>query len=172
VDAKLVDQTNVDGNGNPADAPGIMEYNNPNSSFKQVTDGLSNTVLIAESAGRPALYRKSVLATSDLTAARVNGGGWCRPASDILVFGLTADGVDEVGPCALNCANGTDIVASGYPHPYLSTFGASAPYSFHSGVNLHAFGDGSVRPIRDDIDIRDYARLVTRGGEEVIAENF
>ncbi|MCC6493769.1 MAG: DUF1559 domain-containing protein [Pirellulales bacterium] len=167
ADAKLVDATATDQAGNPADSPGIMEYNNTSSSFKMVTDGLSNTILFAESAGRPALYRRNTQVTSDLLAARVNGGGWCRPASDILVFGLSADGVQEVGQCAVNCANGSDVVESGYPHPYLSTYGTSQPYSFHSGVVLHAFGDGSVRPINDSIDIREYARLVTRAGEEL-----
>jgi hypothetical protein len=70
------------------------------------------------------------------------------------------------GPCAINCANGLDVVASSYPHPVLSTFGTSEPYSFHSGIANHAFGDGSVRAIREDISIREYARLVTRAGEE------
>ena len=164
----LVDVTNVDpATGLPADAPGIMEYNNVKVSFKNVSDGLSNTILFAESAGRPALYRKNVLVNPDVTAARVNGGGWCRPASDILVLGMSQDGLLETGACAINCANGSDIVEKGYPHPYLNTYGNSAPYAFHSGIANHLFGDGSVRGIQDSIDIREYARLVTRDGAEV-----
>ncbi|MBL9161785.1 MAG: DUF1559 domain-containing protein [Planctomycetaceae bacterium] len=165
ADANLVDlvgTTNVDGN-----YPGIMEYNNTAASFKDVTDGLSNTILFAESAGRPYLFRKSIQVSSDPVAARVNGGGWCRPASDIVVFGLTADGVTDVGTTAVNGANGLDIVASNYPHPWLNTYGTSAPYAFHSGGANHLFGDGSVRNINDSIDIREYARLVTRAGEEL-----
>ena len=168
ADANLVDPTAWSDTGANADAPGIMEYNNNKASFKLVTDGLSNTILFAESAGRPALYRKNVLVTADLQVARVNAGGWCRPASDILVKGLTEDGTQWPGPCAINCANGEDIVAAGYPHPRLSTFGTSEPYSFHAGIANHAFGDGSVRSIREDIDIREYARLVTRAGEEQV----
>jgi hypothetical protein len=122
--------------------------------------------LYTESAGRPALYRKTG-APVDPSEARVNGGGWPRPASDVLVFGLTADGTTQVGPCAMNCANGTDIVASGYPHPILSTYGTSQPWAFHAGVVNHVFGDGSVKSLRDDMDIREYARLVTRQGEEI-----
>ena len=153
---------NADGN-----YPGILEYNNAKASFKDVTDGLSNTILFAESAGRPYVYRKNIKVSEDAVAARVNGGGWPRPASDILVFGLSADGKEPFGACAVNCANGLDVVASGYPHPNFNTFGTSAPYSFHSGVALHGFGDGSVRGISESIDIRDYAKLVTRAGEEV-----
>ncbi len=166
ISAGLVDRTNnLDGTAN--NEPGIMEYNNPKSSFNYVTDGLSNTILLAESAGRPFLYRKGKKVSSDLSQVRVNGGGWCRPASDLIVSGLSADGLTETGTCAINCANGSDIVESGYPHPYHITFGTSEPYAFHPGIANHAFGDGSVRSINDDIDIREYARLVTRAGGEL-----
>jgi prepilin-type N-terminal cleavage/methylation domain-containing protein len=168
----LVDVTETDANGQPTDQPGIMEYNNTSASFKMVTDGLSNTILFAESAARPSLYRKGVLVSTDTVEARVQGGGWCRPATDILVKGTSLDGATSPGPCAVNCANGLDAVAGGYPDPYLNTYGNSEPYAFHSGVVLHAFGDGSVRPIRDDIDIREYARLVTRAGNEVTPTNL
>lgn len=171
VDKRLIDSGLVDRTNNAAglanNEPGIMEYNNPKSSFKYVTDGLSKTILLAESAGRPFLYRSGKQVSGDLTLNRVNGGGWCRPASDIIVSGLSADGLSETGPCAINCANGSDIVEAGYPHPYHVTFGTSAPYAFHPGVAVHAYGDGSVVAINDSIDIRSYARLVTRAGAEV-----
>lgn len=168
IDAGLVDRTNGDV-GLANDEPGIMEYNNPKSAFRHVTDGLSKTVLLAESAGRPYLYRKG-LKVAVPTEGRVNGGGWCRPASDILVFGLSADGKTEVGAGAINVANGSDIVQYGYPHPVISTFGTSQPYAFHPGIANHAMGDGSVRSLNEDLDIRQYARLVTKAGGE-IAEN-
>jgi prepilin-type processing-associated H-X9-DG protein len=144
-----------------------MEYNNTAASFKDVTDGLSNTILFAESAGRPYLFRKSIQVSNDLLEARTNSGGWCRPASDIVVFGLNQDGVTEFGTAAVNAANGLDIVASNYPHPWLNTYGTGAPYAFHAGGANHLFGDGSVRNINENIDIREYARLVTRAGEEL-----
>jgi prepilin-type N-terminal cleavage/methylation domain-containing protein len=165
--ANLVDNTVQKDDGTPGDQPGLLEYQNLKASFKLVSDGLSNTIMYTESAGRPALYRKGQLVNADLSASHVNGGGWPRPASDILVFGLTQDGTTQVGQCAMNCANGSDIVASGYPHPVISTYGTSQPYSFHAGVVNHVFGDGSVRSLREDLDIREYARLVTRAGEEV-----
>jgi prepilin-type N-terminal cleavage/methylation domain-containing protein len=168
ADANLVDRTNVDGNGNALDMPGIMEYNNTKVNFKSVSDGLSNTILFAESAGRPARYVKGT-ANPDLTASRVNSGGWCRPASDLLIQGWDVVNDKPIGTSAVNATNGEDIVASGYPHPYLSTYGTGAPYAFHPGVNNHVFGDGSVRPISEDIDIREYARLVTRDGAEIVS---
>jgi prepilin-type N-terminal cleavage/methylation domain-containing protein len=166
--AGLVDVTNSDANGVPLDAPGIMEYNNTQSSFKMVRDGLSNTILIAESAGRPFLYRKDTRVSDDLNTARLNSGGWARPASDLNIDGSTTDGTQDVGSCAINCTNGIDVVASGYPHPYYNTFGTGEPYAFHPGIANHVFGDGSVRSISEEIDIREYARLVTRDGGEIV----
>ena len=168
----LVDRTNVDANGNPINMPGIMEYNNTTVNFKSVTDGLSNTILFAESAGRPARYYKNGLVSADLSTNRVNSGGWCRPASDLTIEGWNVGTDKPFGTSAVNATNGEDIVASGYPHPYLSTFGTGEPYAFHAGVNNHTFGDGSVRSISEDIDIREYARLVTRDGGEVLQGQY
>jgi prepilin-type N-terminal cleavage/methylation domain-containing protein len=171
ADQNFVDKTLVDGNGLALDQPGIMEYNNVNVSFKYVTDGLSNTILMAESAGRPHRYFKGT-GNGDLTTSRVNSGGWCRPASDILVQGWNTGTDQPIGIAAINATNGEDIVLIGYPHPVLSTFGTGQPYSFHAGVNNHVFGDGSVRSISEDIDIREYARLVTRDGGEVLQNQY
>jgi prepilin-type N-terminal cleavage/methylation domain-containing protein len=170
--AGLADVTNSDGNGVALDAPGIMEYNNTNASFKSVTDGLSNTILFAESAGRPSLFRAGKQVSNDPVSARPNSGGWARPASDLNIDGSTSDGTTDVGTCAVNCTNGIDIVESGYPHPYYNTFGTGEPYAFHPGIANHAFGDGSVRSIGEDIDIREYARLVTREGGEITTNQY
>jgi hypothetical protein len=40
-------------------------------------------------------------------------------------------------------------------------------YSFHTAGATIVLGDGSVRFLRDDTDIRVFARLVTRAGGEV-----
>lgn len=166
--ANLVDTTVLDDAGNPANAPGIMEYNNVTVKFKDVSDGLSNTILMAESAGRPFIYRKGIVVTTDLLQARVNGGGWARPASDINIDGSSADGATDQGPCAINCTNGFDgVTFNPYNAPYYITFGLNEVYGFHTGVANHVMGDGSVRSIREDIDIREYARLITRAGEEL-----
>jgi prepilin-type processing-associated H-X9-DG protein len=132
------------------------------SRFADVLDGLSNTILYAESAGRPYLYRLGKLITSDLTVSRINGGGWPRPASDFTLFGLTADGTTSPGPCAINCANGIDIVPLGYPAPYYNTLGTGQCYAFHPGGANVAFGDSSVRFVQQSIDIRIFAALITR----------
>jgi prepilin-type processing-associated H-X9-DG protein len=162
-DAELVDKGGKNEKGSPG--LGMLAYNIV-SRLADVTDGLSHTIMYAESAGRPFLYRKGQL-MGPLTEYRVNGGGWCRPASDISIDGSSADGTTDVGPCAINCTNGINFADTPFPHPYYNTIGTSEPYSFHPGGANFCMGDGSVRWISDTIDIREFARLVTRAGSEV-----
>jgi prepilin-type N-terminal cleavage/methylation domain-containing protein len=132
----------------------------------EVTDGLSNTILYAESAGRPYLYRNR-LKIGDLPGKRVNGGGWSRPASDSSVDGSSYDGATLPGPCAVNCTNGEDFGGSPFPHPYYGSEGSGETYSFHPGGASVVLGDGSVRLVASTISVREYARLVTRSGAEI-----
>jgi prepilin-type N-terminal cleavage/methylation domain-containing protein/prepilin-type processing-associated H-X9-DG protein len=146
---------------------GMLAYN-ITSRLADVTDGLSKTVMYAESAGRPYLFRKG-RQIAPFPEKRVNGGGWCRPASEISIDGSSGDGSTDVGPCALNCTNGIEMGAS-FPHPYYVSVGTGEPYSFHpSGANF-CMGDGSVKWINEDINIREFAKLITRNGGELISE--
>ncbi|MCE9544799.1 MAG: DUF1559 domain-containing protein [Planctomycetia bacterium] len=131
-----------------------------------VTDGLSSTILYAESAGRPYLYRHGKK-IGDLPANRVNGGGWSRPASDFSVDGASVDGATLPGTVAINATNGEDFGSTAFPHPYYGTEGTGEAYSFHNGGINVAIGDGSIRFLADDITINLFARLVTRGGHEI-----
>lgn len=134
--------------------------------MKDVTDGLSNTIMYAESAGRPAIYRKGKQRFGNLPTDRLNAGGWSRPASDFSLDGSSFDGSTFPGPCPLNCTNGEQIGGS-FPHAYYGTEGTAEAYSFHpAGINV-AMGDGSVRFIVEQIPIREFARLITRGNGEV-----
>jgi len=139
--------------------------------FADFSDGLSNTLHVTESAGRPHLYRAGRLVLQAAGNTRVNGGGWCRPASDIAVLtGSSADGAAFPGPCGINCANGELLGA--YPHPYYGTLGTGQIYSFHPGGANALFGDGSVRFVQQTIPIRTLAALVSRNGGEVAANDF
>lgn len=131
-----------------------------------IVDGLSNTVLYGESAGRPYVYRKGVQKYGELPINRTNAGGWARPASDFSVDGSTYDGVSSPGPCALNCTNGEDVGGAAFPHPYYGTEGTAEAFAFHPGGANFAFADGSVRLLSANLSIREFARLVTRAGGE------
>jgi len=127
------------------------------------TDGLTYTIVYAESAGRPLVYRRGNVAVSnDPTVARVNAGGWARPASDFSVDGASYDGSTLSGPAPFNATNGDNVAGQTFPYPYYGSQGTAEAYSFHPlGANF-VFGDGSVHLLSDSIDIATFARFVAR----------
>ena len=136
--------------------------------FGGFTDGLSNTLHLTESAGRPDVYRAGKLFQKASGNNRVNGGGWCRPASEMNVLrGASADGATIPGTQAINATNGELLGA--YPHSYYNTDGSGQVYGFHSGGVNALMADGSVRFIRQSINISAFAAMVTRNGGEVLA---
>jgi prepilin-type N-terminal cleavage/methylation domain-containing protein len=149
--------------------PGLLAKNSQ-ARLADCHDGLSHTILYAESAARPLLYRRGRQVSPDVNVARVNGGGWARPASDFSVDGASRDGKTFPGPCAVNCTNGEDIASNTFPYPYYGSEGSGEAYGFHATGAQFALGDGSVRYIDHEIDIREFARLVTRGGGEAISK--
>ena len=90
--------------------------------FADFLDGLSNTIQATESAGRPNIYRNGVLVAPASAASRVNGGGWCRPASEIpFLYGTVAPSTTGPGPVAINGTNGLDYIqGGGRPPLYLA----------------------------------------------------
>lgn len=160
--------------------------------FNSVTDGLSNTLAIAESAGRPFVYVKrrklgggNALTDTDASSAntdRLNSGGWSRPASDLILFGSTTapNGVLG-GPVPFNHTNGHNIRGLNYTSQGIATtilglpiatHGTGAPYSFHTGGAQFTLGDGSVRFISDSISLSLFISLATPAGGEVINGDF
>ncbi|MGD9645955.1 MAG: DUF1559 domain-containing protein [Pirellulales bacterium] len=144
--------------------------------FRDVLDGLSNTLLVVESAGRPRTFRKGIeILPENLPSPnhRINGGGWCRPASDFALDGSTYDGSSSPGPCALNCTNGEVVDFSNWPNNtgVYGTNGSGEAYAFHPGGMNAVFGDDSVRWISETIQIRVFAALVTKAGKEIASEN-
>ena len=128
------------------------------SSIAQITDGLSNTILIAEDANRPEYWVKGKRVL-DLEPpfgsggpGQVTGGLWADHQKGFGIEGTSPDGLTLVGECAVNCTNAYEI------------------YAFHSlGANI-ALADGSVRFLRQSVSIRTLAALATRAGGEIPAD--
>ena len=155
----------------PSDAGAQLGFlaRNTQPKISDATDGTSNTILLAESAGRPTVYRRgqAVGSPTAATPTRINGGGWSRAASDFDLKGSSADGTTFPGPCAVNCTNGVNV-GNTYPDPVWGTNGTGETYSFHTnGANI-LFADGSVKFVSAGVSIVTYAALVTRAGGEVV----
>jgi prepilin-type processing-associated H-X9-DG protein len=149
VDAELARRGLIDLPGGPREERGHFEgvfVVNHTRRLVDILDGASNTVLMAECAGRPALWQ----GRRQVPNRWLSGGPW---ASRNLLWGRgsTSDGTTFLGSCAINCTNDREV------------------YSFHPGGANVGFADGSVRFLREDIGIRVFARLVTRAGGEVVS---
>ena len=157
---------NVNLTGNPQNG---MLPKNQTAKLADVTDGLSNTLMLIESGGRPQIYQRGY-AIGTVPAQKVNGGGWARPASDMDFLPSTPDGSTFPGSCAVGCTNGFNYAA--YASPPFGTEGSSAPYSFHAGVINTSFGDGSVRTISTSISVYTFATLVTAAAGDIPGSDY
>jgi prepilin-type N-terminal cleavage/methylation domain-containing protein/prepilin-type processing-associated H-X9-DG protein len=149
--------------------PGVL-LRNSQPRLSNVTDGLSNTILLAESSGRPNVYQRGSSA-GNLPGTRLNGGGWARPASDLIIRGASKDGTTPTGAYAVNATNGFAVGTTVWPDPSYGTDPTGEVYSFHTGGANVALADGSIRLVDENVSIRVFAALVTRdGGEGVLSD--
>jgi prepilin-type processing-associated H-X9-DG protein len=129
-----------------------------------ISDGLSNTIFMSESGGKPVGWNRShTRYTSEVNGLPVDGsiepvsiagGAWgdmfCYSA---LAGGKCDDSGQRLGTCMINATSNNEI------------------YSWHPGGANALFGDGSVRFLRENIPPATIMALVTRaGGESVSAD--
>jgi prepilin-type N-terminal cleavage/methylation domain-containing protein len=115
-----------------------------------IRDGTSNTILIAEDAGRPALYIAGGVASPNPPFPYTpKQGGWADPGAPFSIDGSNQDG-SVPGPCPLNCSNNSEL------------------YGFHTDGCSVVMADGSVRFLHSNIDLCVLAALCTRAGGEVV----
>ena len=125
-----------------------------------ILDGLSNTMVIGEGAGRPSMYvsgrkvpnpRSGIASGTNVVA---DGWGWADINGGFSVDGSRADGQQNrtsssgvttiVGNCFLNCTNDSEF------------------YAFHGSGAHFVFGDGSVQFISSNIAGPAFVALCTR----------
>jgi prepilin-type N-terminal cleavage/methylation domain-containing protein/prepilin-type processing-associated H-X9-DG protein len=122
--------------------------------LNQITDGLSNTLLISELAGRPEDWIMGVQQPLEGERFPDWWGPWASYNSCIYKT-WSADGTTAGGPCTINCSNSWGI------------------YSFHKGGANAVFCDGSVQFLKVGLDRDVFAAIVTKsGGESFSGEAF
>ncbi len=130
-----------------------------------ISDGTSNTILLAEAAGRPQIWRNGQLATINLGGSKmandlgttsdpwtdVWGGGWAdASAGGYRLSGSDQTGTVAGGSCSINCSNDLGF------------------YAFHTGGGNFVFCDGSVKFIRSSITPANMVAAISRSGGEVL----
>jgi prepilin-type N-terminal cleavage/methylation domain-containing protein len=125
------------------------------TTFAAFTDGTSNTILIAEIAGKNVLWLAGHDSGQTLSGFFGGQGGWGDATSGASqLYGSSADGTVFPGTCGINCSN---------------DFGF---YGFHTqGANM-LFADVSVRFVPVSIDIKVLLGLVTCEGGEVDSGSY
>ena len=141
-------------------APAFHLDQHRTSRVREISDGLSNTVLIAERVGGKTIYLKGgkVATDADVPLGSVdaqgsgNGGGWGDFFNGDHWLSGSPDhgGPPNFGPCSINCTNRRD---AGY-------------FSFHPGGAQFLMCDGSVQFLSEDLVQYALAARITRAGGE------
>lgn len=134
--------------------------------FAEIADGLSNTAIIGEIAGRPAIFIGGKKATNPRpgsialgTQFTEDGWGWADINQGFSIDGSNREGIANStsssgnvtlrGTCAMNCTNDSEL------------------YSFHTGGGQFLLGDASVQFLSDGTDLKVLAALFTRDRADV-----
>jgi prepilin-type N-terminal cleavage/methylation domain-containing protein/prepilin-type processing-associated H-X9-DG protein len=111
-------------------------------SIAAVTDGLSNSFMLFEVAGRPDSYRSGRLEPGKT----VSGSRWADDESPFWVHDMCN------GSQLLNCDNNNEI------------------YSFHPAGANFLYGDGSARFHSETIDVETFVSLFTRAAGDIVRQ--
>ncbi|WP_437226137.1 DUF1559 domain-containing protein [Planctomicrobium sp. SH661] len=134
---------------------------NTKNEISDITDGLSNTILIGECAGREDVWRGRVMTKLDYSSAvnvRARGGAWATNDNVYTIGNRTTSnygsGTTTIpGPLAINNSNE-------YGHCF---------YSFHDGGANFVLADGAVKFLSQNMDLKVLASLVTRADNETVS---
>jgi prepilin-type N-terminal cleavage/methylation domain-containing protein/prepilin-type processing-associated H-X9-DG protein len=139
--------------------PATLQGSNSGTRIPAITDGTSNTLMVAECAGREQQWLNGRLDSVTYTTAKGGNwsGPWANPNNQLHVRGFNQATNLQGWPkgsatptCGVNCTNAREI------------------YSFHSGGANTVFADGSVHFLRASLDVRMVRALVTINGGEVL----
>ncbi|CAN5500740.1 DUF1559 domain-containing protein [soil metagenome] len=130
------------------DGTTIMTY--PGIAVSEVSDGLSNSMMIMEDVGRPFLYQ----AGGRRVTGTASGQTWGDP-EDRITLQLTGTDCNAGPKYYMNCSNNNEI------------------YSFHLGASAvnFLFADGHAKTIRDTMSPETFRAIYTRAGNESVIKD-
>ncbi len=107
--------------------------------IREVTDGMSNSWMLFEDAGRPDEWKLNYVRGT----VRMKGGAWADHEQYFHVHDVCR------GEQMMNCENENEI------------------YSFHHGGCMFLYGDGSVHFVNEEISAETFASLFTRSAGDL-----
>lgn len=154
--------TTVEINGDASRVADGPFYRGSKTEFRQVTDGLSNTIFLGE--------HSSLL--SDKTWVGVVPGAYTHPR-----FESPENGPDAAATSVLVHAgpSGGELDITGFPiiHPVnFPTYHVGQMYAEHPGGGNVCLGDGSVRFVTDDVDLILWAEYSSMNEGETSREQL
>ncbi|TWU20616.1 Type II secretion system protein G precursor [Novipirellula galeiformis] len=169
----------------PASGSRNRDPNNKGGKARDVTDGMSNTLMYYECIGSPELFVRGQV------VAATGGAGlaWAGSGDGVKMRAYTADNMtadtsnsnrgkstsgnpsipDSPTDCSMTSAWEATIDTCG-TYRALNHTNKSQPYSFHSGTVNVGLCDGSSRTISDSIDIGVFLNLMLRDDGQVLGE--
>ncbi len=123
--------------------------------FADITDGLTNTILLTEQAGLPRSFV---------------GGGYMPADEQGEESFVSGEGAWAISPIFLGFSDGTQV--DGDPNARVTVINRGTglgPNSFHSGGVNAAFCDGSVRFLSESLESQEFGALLSRDGGDAVA---
>jgi prepilin-type N-terminal cleavage/methylation domain-containing protein/prepilin-type processing-associated H-X9-DG protein len=172
---------NIDPNAfpvNPAGAPIVQKENRwpcamhstKETRVSEITDGTSNTLMIAEDAGRPGVWQSRMKVQVPGITTK-DGWGWADTGNSGAIDGCTFDGTVVNGA--------TKAIPPAYPTCkagacpgtcFINCQTDSELFSFHSGGIQVLFADGHVSFLNESIGIATLGALLTRNAGDIPGE--
>ena len=158
----------------------IVPYRNKNAAAKgllkdgkttiaEIVDGTSNTAALLECAGRDESYVSQyadgypVVRGAGVPAGRHRFWRWADPGN---AFGTSGSPNNKGVPTHESGPWPTTTVTAG------NQAGANEePFSFHKGGINALFGDGSVRFVKDSVNLQTFRAVLTLKGQEVVSSD-
>jgi prepilin-type N-terminal cleavage/methylation domain-containing protein len=123
--------------------------------LKRATDGLSNSLMYLECAGKP-----EVRNATGPTGATNTKTGWASHSTGF------DPGMFDPGTCVktANAATTTN------PTSAINSCNDQGIYSFHTGGVFGGFGDGSVRFLNQNMDLAAFVAILTRANNDIATD--
>jgi prepilin-type N-terminal cleavage/methylation domain-containing protein/prepilin-type processing-associated H-X9-DG protein len=130
---------------------------NKRTQMLAITDGLSNTLMVGESAARQEGWAGGTKYADPSTASWGVRGAWGQGSNNIVCAGTRGPITPGTAPAG-KVSNDTHLAGA----VGVNGWNQGELYAFHSGVCNVALGDGSVRTLKASISMSTLQRLAAR----------